>query len=183
MIRYIIGFLLVVGLIIVLIVLIIKGLTGSPQKVLNLDDYANTDTTVQLTIDSPVTAPANHHDIIVNVGNYQASLTVTQGYSQQIINTQAYPMSAPAYEVFLRSLTLNGFTEGNNSPSLTDEQGHCALGDRYIYEVINGQGSDLERYWSTTCGTGTFGGNNSVIQQLFVAQIPDYANLTANISL
>ena len=181
--RYIAGFLLAVGLIIIVIILIVKGLTSSPQKVLNLDGYANTDTIVQLTIDSPVTAASNHHDIIINVGNTQASLTITQGYDQQVINTQAYPMNATAYGVFLRSLTLNGFTLGNNSPSLADEQGHCALGDRYIYEVINGQGSDLERYWYTTCGTGTFEGNISVIHQLFVAQIPDYANLTAGVSL
>jgi hypothetical protein len=92
-------------------------------------------------------------------------------------------MNATAYEVFLRSLMLNGFTEGNNSASLADEQGHCALGDRYIYEVINSQGSSLEHYWYTTCGTGTFKGNISVIHQLFVTQIPDYASLTANISL
>jgi hypothetical protein len=183
MVRYIVGFLLAVGLIIVLIVLIIKGLASSPQKVFNLDDYANTNTTVQLTIDSPVTAASNHHDIIINVGNIQASLTITQGYDQQIINTQAYPMNTAAYAVFLRSLMINGFTEGNNSPSLADEQGHCALGDRYIYEVINGQGSDLEHYWYTTCGTGTFEGNISVIHQLFAAQIPDYATLTANIAL
>lgn len=181
--RYIVGFLLAVGLIIILIVLIIKGLSSSPQKVLNLDNYANTDTTVQLTIDSPVTAASNHHDIIINVGNIQASLTITQGYNQQVINTQAYPMDNTAYGVFLSSLMLNGFTQGNNSSSLADEQGHCALGDRTIYEVINGQGSDLERYWYTTCGTGTFEGNITVIHQLFEAQIPDYANLTANISL
>jgi hypothetical protein len=183
MVRYIIGFLLAVGLIIVLIVLIIKGLTSSPQKVLNIDGYANTDTTVQMTIDSPVTAASNHYDIIINVGNIQASLTITQGYGQQVINTQSYPMNTTAYGVFLRSLMLNGFTDGNNSSSLADEQGHCALGDRYIYEVINGQGSDLERYWNTTCGTGTFEGNISVIHQLFEAQIPDYADLTANIPL
>jgi len=184
--RYVIGFLLALGLIILVIILIIKGLTSggkSPLQTVDLNSYANTGTTVQLIIDSPVTASSQHHDIIINIGNNQASLQVTQGYEGEVVRSKTYPMNVSAYDVFLRSLNLNGFTQSNNDPNLKDERGHCALGDRYIYEVIDETGNDLQRYWSTTCNTGTFKGNIGSIQQLFQKQIPDYGELTNDVQL
>ncbi len=181
--RYIVGFLLAVGLIIIVLILIIRGLTGPSQKPFNLNDYANSDVIVQYTIDSPVSAAVTHHDIIINVGNTQSSIVVTQGYEGQIVSMKTYSMSTNAYAIFLRALALNGFTDGNNNPALSDDRGHCALGDRYVYEVVNGNSNDLLRYWYTSCGTGTFQGNNLVIRQLFVAQIPDYDSLTSSITL
>ena len=182
--RYIVGFLLALGLIIIVIILIIHGLSGSstPQP-LNLDSDANSDISVQFIIDTPISAASTHHDITVNVGNTQSSIVITNGYDNQIDNMQTYPMSVNAYTVFLRALQINGFTLGNNSPALADEQGHCALGDRFIYEVLNGGGNNLEHYWSTSCNTGNFEGNIPVIQQLFESQIPNYDSLTNSITL
>ena len=185
--RYIVGFLVALGLIVIVIILIIKGLTSggskNPLQPVDLDSYANTGTTVQFIIDSPVTAAAQHHDIIINIGNSQASLQVTQGYEGEVVRSKTYPMSVSAYDVFLRSLNLNGFTHGNDDPNLKDERGNCALSDRYIYEVVDDTGNDLQRYWSTTCGTGTFKGNIGSIQQLFQNQIPDYGDLTSDVQL
>jgi hypothetical protein len=181
--RYIIGFLLAVGLIIIVIILIIHALSGTPQQPLNLNSYVNSGATVQYTIDSPVSAETTHHDIIINVGSAQSSIEVTQGYEGQVVTLNTYPMSTNAYAVFLKALALNGFTNGNNNPALSDERGHCALGDRYIFQVINSNSSNLERYWYSSCGTGTFQGDVSVIQQLFIDQIPDYSTVTANITL
>lgn len=185
--RYIVGFLLAVGLIIIVIVLIIKALTGGPKNqapsVQDITSFANTSTTVQFTIDSPVTASQNHKDIIINVGNAQADLRVTQGYEGQTIREKSYPMNANAYTVFLKALDYNGFTKGNNDASLQDERGHCATGDRYIYEAIDPDGNTLQHYWYTSCNNGTFQGNVSVIQQLFENQIPDYGSLTGDVSL
>ncbi|MGH7142100.1 MAG: hypothetical protein ACREF5_01330 [Candidatus Saccharimonadales bacterium] len=181
--RYIIGFLLSIGLIIVVIILIFRGSSAPASQPLNLDSYANTDAAVQLTVDSPVAASSTHHDIILNIDNTQATITVTQGYEGKTDTANAYPMNVNAYATFLHSLELNGFADGNNNPSLSDDRGHCALGDRYIYEVINGGGNNLERYWSTSCATGTFEGNGPVIRQLFDAQFPDYNSLTSNVTL
>src|SRR5215471_9111745 len=110
--RYFIGFLLAVGLIVVVIVLIIRGLTSSPSKgpsELDLNSYADSNVTVQLTIDSPVSASAKHHDIIINIGSTETTLTVTEGYEHQVKRLQSYPMNVSAYAVFLHALTLNGF--------------------------------------------------------------------------
>ena len=185
--RYIVGFLLAIGLIVIVIILIIKALTGSPknqtQQVQNLPSLANSGSTVQLTIDSPVTAPQNHKDIIINIGNAQASLRVTQGYEGDTVRQKSYPMDANAYTVFLKALDYNGFTKGNNDASQQDERGHCATGDRYMYEVVDSDGNTLQHYWYTSCNNGTFQGNVSIIQQLFTNQIPDYSSLTGDVSL
>jgi len=183
--RYFIGFLLAVGLIVLVIVLIVRGLT-SPHKAptqLNLPSYADTDTKVQLTIDTPVTAPDQHHDVIMTVGNPSSTIMITQGYDGDTVNVKSYPLTTSAYEVFLRSLNLNGYIHGNPDPALRDERGHCATGERVIYEIIDGNGNDLERYWHTTCGTGTFSGNVDAVRKLFVAQVPDFVTLTNGISL
>ena len=184
--RYIAGFLLAVGLIIVVIFLIIRGLaTGpsasSPNVPANLSNYVGTSTAMQFTIDSLVASNDTHYDIVINVSNYQATLTVTQGYDGQVLRTQSYPMTSSSYAVFLRALEFNGFTQGNTDPSLKDERGRCALGNRYIYEIIDGNGNDIQRFWYTSCGSGTFNGSVAAVRQLFTAQIPDYSKLTSDI--
>ena len=182
--RYFVGFLLAVGLIVVVVILIIRGLTaphkGGPTA-LDLPSYAETDTRVQLTIDTPVTDPDRHNDVILTVGNTASTLVVTKGYDGNTVRIKTYPMTTSAYDVFLRSLNYNGFTKGNNDPSIKDERGHCATGDRIIYEVIDGSGNDLQRYWHTTCNQGTFSGNVDIVQRLFIAQFPDYNSLTNDV--
>lgn len=183
MLRYIIGFFIAVGLIVVVIVLIVRGLSSGHKgpTVTDLNSYANTDIKVQLTIDNPVSAPSTHRDIIITVSSSNSTILITQGYQGQIVTMQTYSMDPSSYAVFLHALSLNGFTKGNSDPAASDDRGHCALGDRYIYEVPDGSGTDLQRYWYTSCGTGTFNGNVNTIQHLFELQIPNYNQLTSNI--
>ena len=181
--RYFIGFILAVGLIVVVIVLIVRGVT-SPHKgptAIDLPSYANTDTKVQYTIDTPVKSPDMHNDVIMSVSNTTATIMVTQGYDGDTVNLKSYPMTTSGYEVFLKSLALNGYTKGNADPALRDERGHCATGDRFVYEIIDDTGNDIQRYWHTTCNTGTFGGNPDIIRRLFTEQFPDYSTLTQNV--
>ncbi len=185
--RYIVGFLATVGIIVLIIILIVRSLVSGPSSnpvaQNDLTSYAGTSTTVQYTIDSPVTSAQTHHDIFISIGNYQAALTVTEGYDGSVVRTQSYPMSTSSYATFLRALKYNGFDQGDNSTSNADERGQCALGDRFIYQVIDSSGNDIQRYWSTTCGTGTFHGSASTIRTLFQKQIPDYNKLTSDIPL
>jgi hypothetical protein len=182
--RYFVGFLLAVGLIVVVVVLIIHALTSHKGPTpLDLPSYANSDVEVQLTIDSPVTSPDTHHDIIMTVGSTQSTLQVTQGYDNNIVSMKSYPMTPNAYNVFLHALELNNFTKGNTNPADANETGHCATGDRYIFEVLDGSNNDLERFWSTSCGSGTFSGDPSLIKQLFTSQFSDYGTQTQGISL
>lgn len=184
--RYIIGFLVAVGLIVLVIVLIVRALISSPtapKGVSDLPSMVATGNSVQLKIDSPVSAVDKHYDTIINISNYQSTITVTQGYDGQVIRSQSYPMNTAGYAVFLRALNYNGFTEGNNDPKASDERGQCALGTRYIYQVLDSTNSELQHYWSSTCGDGTFQGKSATIRRLFVGQIPDFNKLTADITL
>lgn len=185
--RYFIGFLLAVGLIVVVIILIIRGLSSGPQKSapkpVDLMSYAGTSASVRLTLDSPVTALQTHNDAIMDVSSSESVLTVTKGYDGSVLRKKTYPMTVTAFAAFLRSLSLNGFTEGDNSAALKDERGHCAQGQRAIYELIDESDNDVLRYWHSTCGSGSLRGNPVVLQQLFISQFPDYDKLVANTAL
>lgn len=186
--RYIIGFVAAVGIIALVIVLIVRSILSSPSNTpthqpIDLPSYATTLNTVQLTIDAPEVAPDKHHDVIITVGQNQSTIKVTNGYNGNVIRQQTYPMTTSSYAVFLRALYINGFTQGDNNPANKDERGQCALGTRYIYEVIDAFGTTQQHYWRTTCGTGTFNGTYATILRLFELQIPDFSKQTTGIVL
>ena len=184
--RYIIGFLITVGLIILLIVLLFRPGGGGKVPVTKtpLINYSTTDTVVRETIDQTINAPQNHRTIQITVGRDTTTFELIQGYDGSPLTTTTYPMTESAYSVFLHALQHQGYTLGNDDSALKDERGYCPLGTRYIFEVVNGSGSDIERYWTTSCGgnaPSTFKGNTSNIRRLFELQVPDYSQLTANV--
>lgn len=186
--RYLIGFIAAVGVIALLIVLIARSILSTPSTApehqpINLPSYATTLNTVQFTIDSPIVAPEKHHSVVITVGQNQSTIKVTSGYNGEVVRQQTYPMTSSSYAVFLRAIYINGFTMGDNNPAKKDERGQCALGTRYLYEVIDAFGTTQQHYWHTTCGTGTFNGNAATILRLFELQIPDFTKQTSGIAL
>ena len=171
----------------VIIFIIIKLLTGTSapaKQAASLASYANTATEVRLTISNPVQAPVNHREIQITVGRDIAHFTLYKVYDQDIVRTKTYATGEEAYRNFLRSLELSGqYTKGNDDPAKKDEHGYCALGERYVYEIIDAEGTVKQHYWSTSCGPKTFGGNIAAVQDLFIAQIPDYDELTRDVEL
>lgn len=185
--RYFIGFIIVIALIILLIVLLFHhgGNGKTPATPAPLVSYANTDVLVRETIDGMTNDVQDHRQIVITVGQGSTTFQVNQGYDGQAISTQSFPMTQNAYAAFLLSLDHAGFTQGNNDSSLKDERGYCPLGQRYIFEVIQGS-SDLERYWTTSCSGSTphtFEGTTSVILNLFRNQVPNYDQLTSDVNL
>jgi hypothetical protein len=184
--RYIIGFLLTIGLIIVALILIFRGggtsttLTGSQV----LSQYANNSTTdVRLTIDGPVNSPQEHRQIRITVSQNQITADVLQGYNSQVLRSNSYVNDPTSYVAFLRSLQLAGYTKGITTATARDERGYCPTGDRFIYEVITGNQSDKQRFWYTSCGQGSYKGNSQLTNVLFKAQVPDYDTLTGDVQL
>jgi len=180
--RYFIGFLIFIGLIVLVFVLFIGG-SSTPKTVpTSLPSYAASPTVVRMTIDGPVNADLTHRSVQVTVGRDEANIDVIQGYQGNVLSHGSFASNQDAYTVFLHALDLAGFTKTRITKN-TDDRGVCPLGDRYIFEVINGA-SDLQRTWATTCGgQGTFGGNLTTILTLFERQIPDYANRTVNVNV
>ena len=183
--RYYIGFLITIGLIFVLIFLLFSGggKKGGPTVTAPLISYANTSSEVRLTIDGPINADQIHGQVRITVNQYTVTFDQIQGYDGTVVNQKQFNNSENAYNVFLHALNIAGFTEGDSRSSLSDERGYCALGDRYIVELIQG-GNDLERFWATNCGgTKSYGGNLTLTLDLFEAQVPNYQTLiqTTNI--
>lgn len=180
--RFIIGVLIAIGLVVLIIVLILSGGGPSPQKP-SLISYANTSTVVRMTIDGAVVADQNHREIEVTVGQNSSSLQIIAGYQDHVIKTKSYSNNESSYNVFLHALQLAGYTNGDDSASLKDDLGVCPLGDRFIFTIQNGS-DQIQRYWTTNCnGGGSFKGNTDLVITLFQRQIPDYSSLTENVAL
>lgn len=184
--RYFIAFLLAIGLIVLVFILIFKSFSGSgsPQKTPKpLTDYTGTNTVMQMTIDGVINADTKHYQMRMTVGQTDNQLELLTGYEGTVARQQTYPSNQAAYGEFLRALDLAGYTKGDTSKSLSDERGYCPFGERYIFEIINGD-TDVERFWSTSCGgQGSYKGNTSATKNLFINQMPDYTTFIQNTGL
>lgn len=182
--RYIIGFLVTLGLLILVLILILSG-GGKSKKVTqrNLEDYANTDTQVSLTIDGPINAASLHQQVNITVDNTNVTYQHIVGYDGNVVDTQIFANTENSYDVFLHALRHAGFTKGNSLPGLRDEKGYCPLGSRYIFELTQ-DNNTLQRTWATSCGTPkTFLGATNLTLTLFQNQVPGYSQLVGNIQL
>ncbi len=181
--RYIVGFLIGIGLIVLTFVLIIRIFSGggdgeqTPRSV-DLTGYSTTDTVMRLTMDGPVVADTQHQQVRITVGRDLVLYERFQGYQGDVIEAKNYPNNTEAYSQFLHALNQAGYTRGNPAAP-KDERGFCPTGQRYVYEAI-GQGENILRWWGTSCSgnQGNFQGRGFEIRSLFKRQIPDYMELT-----
>jgi hypothetical protein len=184
--RYFIGFVAVVILVVGVFILVLKGFSGgshTPKKnEITLTDYADSETTVKMEVDGPIVADQNHQGYSITVGRDATTIEVTKGYDKQVVKAQTYSNNSKAYADFLRALQLQNYTKGIQDTSREDIRGFCPAGDRFIYTVENG-GNDVQNYWTSTCGGGTFKGNANSIRNLFAKQVPDFNSLTADVRL
>lgn len=182
--KYFLGFLATVGLIVLVFVLVIRGFSGGqePADRLVLADHANSSMGVQLTVDGPVTADQTHVGYRITVDRHLAKIETYKGYQNSITNTKSYANNNTAYASFLRALDLAGYTRGADDTSNTDERGVCATGSRFVYEILDSPKGD-KRYWSTTCGGGTFRGEGEEVRELFRKQIPEFSQATAGLNI
>ncbi|HSX47663.1 MAG TPA: hypothetical protein VLF63_02715 [Patescibacteria group bacterium] len=181
--RYFVWLIAVIGLVFVLVLLLTPSKSKAPIKT-PLYNYANTDVISRLTIDGPINSEEKHQTIEISVDKSSVTIDQFQGYNHRVVKQQTYASSPAAYDNFLHALYHAGFTLGISSGKNSSELGYCPLGDRYVFELING-GSNIERFWATNCsGTPkTFNGNISLNLTLFQAQVPNYSDFIQNVSL
>jgi hypothetical protein len=181
--RYFIGFLVTVGLVIILVILLFNGGGKSkvPHTTKTLTDYATTDSNVSMTIAGPINAVSVHREQRVTVDRNNVTFEQMTGYDGQVVDTQVFANTDSAYDAFLHALQHAGFTRGNNSKALQDDVGFCSTGERYIFE-LNDDGKRLQRYWSSSCGSPkTYQGSLNLTLTLFQAQVPNYSTLSTGV--
>jgi hypothetical protein len=184
--RYVVGLLLGIGLIVLTFILIFRAFSGgsSPQQqAIDLNDYSTTNAIMRFTIDGEVNSDQTHNRIRITVSKDTVLYEQIQGYEGKLIQSKTYPNNTQSYATFLRSLDLAGYTSGNKSFD-DDERGYCPNGRRYIYEGIDG-GDTIIRWWSTSCSrkVGSFLGTSSTVRTLFQRQVPDYSKLSSGVRL
>jgi len=171
--RYFIGLLASIGLIILVFILVLRGFGGNSTTTSEnpLTDYANTDALVRLTVDGRIVSEQEHRAYQITVGRSEVRVETLKGYEYETIETRTYTNNQESYYSFLRALDLAGYTKGAEDGENTDERGVCADGQRHIYEILSGT-SEVQRYWTTSCGGGTFKGEAPIVRQLFEKQVP-----------
>lgn len=184
--KYFLGFLASIGLIILVFVLILRGFSGGDEgkRPAPLSNYASTDAIVRLTVDGPIVSEQEHQAYRITVGRSESRVEVLQGYQYDLLNQQSFPNNQESFTQFLKALDFAGYTHASEKAP-KDERGACADGDRYILETINGT-SRIQRLWASSCrGQGNFKGDVSTVQQLFNAQIPgkEFRKMTSGLNL
>jgi hypothetical protein len=144
-----------------------------------LPDYSDSLAEVSFTQDGRINGEDQHRAIKITVDQYSRKLDIIAGYNGNIIEEHSLPNNQTAYNVFLHALRNSGFTAKRKKPTIGSETGQCPLGERFTYE-LNDSGDVLSNLWSTTCGTGTIGGQTGTIEELFQAQITDYDKIISN---
>lgn len=182
--RYLIGLVITILVILFIIVRLLGGGGNEPAKIpQKLADYGTTSTTVRYVMDTAITAPETHRRVEIVVGRDDAVINVQKGYDGEIIRSRSYDMTVSGYTNFLFALDrTGGYTKGNNDPSVRDERGYCALGNRFSYDIVGGSGTVLQHYWSTSCKEHTFRGDPGAVMRLFEGQIPDFNELTQDVN-
>lgn len=184
--RYFIGFIVVIGLLIFLIALITGGGDNSknvPNQPKTLSSYADEDSEVSMLIDGRTTSPQDHRQVVVTVDSNHIDFQVRTGYNGDVLNDQTFANTQAAYENFLLALEHADFTKGDLKHAHTDERGYCPLGERYVFQ-LKSQGNTIERFWATSCGKPkTFLGDFDTTLTLFQDQVPNYNDLTNNVEL
>jgi hypothetical protein len=187
--RYIVGLLIAVGLVAIFIIILMRAIFGGgdtpvEQKRVNLADYDRTNVVMRVVIDGPVTVDEEHRQVHIQVARDNNTIQIIRGYQGEVIQKEQANSNSSAYGNFLRAIDLLGYSNGNKDKSLEDYRGHCPFGNRYIFQIV--EGDDIkQQFWSTSCGDGegSFGGQTDQIVELFQAQIPGYNDITADLSL
>lgn len=184
MMRYFVGFLLTIGLIVLLIIMLFSG-SERPQAPSEkpLSSYASTNALAILTLDGPINAPDNHDTVRITVGRDQVTYEQIKGYDNDVVKEKTFSNSENSFEVFLSALARSGFRDGSADPNLRNEKGACPTGSRYIYELIE-DGRQIQRYWSSTCDMPhSFQGQPELVQTIFREQIPGFDDLVQDLSI
>jgi hypothetical protein len=89
--RFIIGILITIGLIVLILVLLLRGGGSTPTpKTLKLSDYANSGSTAHYILDGPIVSDQEHQGVKIDVSADEVSFMLYRGYEGDVIKQQTY---------------------------------------------------------------------------------------------
>jgi len=188
--KYILGVFGVIVLLLLIVILIVRSgpskpvgdvQTGKPQ--VNLAEYESKPATAILITRGEITAEEDRRAIRISVSRQERVIEILDGYDESVLSRQTFVNNEDAYKIFLSALTTAGFTREQES-TIKDERGVCPFGRRYVFKLQDGS-DQVFRAWDTSCRRlkGNFGGNTSVVRDLFERQIPDYQTVVRGVRL
>jgi hypothetical protein len=182
--RYILGILAVIIVIIVASMLIFGGrgrddVDREPLMV----EYSQRPAEVVYTARGRIVGDEDFRTVRITVNRTERIMEVLYGYEEEAEVYQTYPNNSEAYTTFMLALDQAGFARERDT-NTEDERGVCPLGRRYVYELIEGP-NEILRNWSASCSRrlGSFAGDSAQVRRLFEGQIPDYRDATRGVRL
>ncbi|MDH3498705.1 MAG: hypothetical protein OEM97_01155 [Acidimicrobiia bacterium] len=152
---------------------------------IDLSDEATTKTAVHLTLEGPIVAREDNQPIRIIVDASYRRLHILQGYdAQDIADRMRWENDLESYAEFMAALEFEGFASCKGVPASVepDGTGACPKNRRMVVELYE-DGLQQMRLWWADCdgGTGTLAGKARTIEELFIAQIPNFDTLTDGI--
>ena len=156
--------------------------TGLPIGTHLADFTDNESSSVRWTMQGRLVGDDSYRSVRITVSPTYRRAEILQGYEQKATKTVDLPNNKTAYTNFL--IALDNLHFGNERRVQNpDDRGVCPLGNRFIYELYDGDNQKL-RLWSDTCvsSEGTMDGQASNIRQIFKAQITDYNRFVSGVT-
>ena len=185
--RFIIFLTVVFGIIFILFLIFGRSSKKSttpkttPTKPLTVREYSSRDSRIVYTIEGNVRGNNMYRAARTTITPEYRLFEVIEGYQNNVIQSQKEPNNKQAYATFLAAIEGKGYGKVRKTKN-TDDLGACPLGQKYVYEIYEGD-KQVQRLWSTTCGSqGTSGANNEIIRLLFDRQITNRDQLSRNLN-
>jgi hypothetical protein len=186
--RYVIGVLGVVLIMLIAVVMLTNTITRGPRgqegpRAVDLTEYVDKDSRVIYEVQGRIIAPEDYRVIRITVTPTERKLEIFSGYDGRVEQTHRFANTSRSYDTFLYALSGAGFSR-QRPAAQENEKGMCPQGRRFIYELKENNDQAL-RTWSTSCSRtdGSFGGDGRMVKRLFEGQIPDYRDAVRGIRL
>jgi hypothetical protein len=187
--RYIIGVIAIVIILITVIIMLSRG--GSDRRpniegeeIVTMSDYADRDARVVYTMEGPNVSEEERRAIRITVTRNERIFQILEGYNERVARTEQFSNNDEAYSTLVHSLEIAGYNRERKT-SIEEPKGACPLGQRYYYQLNEGDNRVVD-LWSTTCRrdeAGNFGGDASLVRNIFQEQIPGYRDFTRDLKL
>lgn len=153
----------------------------SEDKSIVLTDYIDKDSQVFVTTEGSVNGEDVHRSIRISVSSSYRQIDIVEGYQNKVIKTKTYSNNQDAYHEFMYALSKTGYGKTRKT-DIPSEDGVCATGERYIFEVLD-NGDSASRTWTADCMKGSSPASPDKVTHLFEEQITDYDDITKDVKL